>query len=86
MSLRYGIPNVDPNRRICFNCQHFCKNIDPHSGWGICDIGLNHGMFRNHVKWPKPHTYMARHTNGRYYTQKGCKVRFISNRTDESEE
>jgi hypothetical protein len=83
MSLRYGIPPVDPKRRICYNCQHFCKDINPHSGWGSCDIGLNGGLFWNHVKWPKPHRYMAYHTNGRYYTQKGCKTRFISNRTEE---
>ena len=76
MSLRYGIQPVDPSRRICFNCQHFCVDVDPHSGWGICDIGKNSGFFRNHCKYPERRTYMARHSNVRYYTQMGCKVRF----------
>lgn len=76
MGLRYGIPEVDPARRICFNCQHFCVDVDPHSGWGVCDVAKNGGMFRNHVKWPEPHVYTARHTNARYYTQTGCRIRF----------
>ena len=73
MSLRYGIPKVEPSRRICFNCQHFCVSIDPHQGWGVCDIAKNDGLFVNHTSHGR---YVARHTNSRYYTQKGCKVRF----------
>ena len=76
MSLRYGIPPVDPARRICYNCQHFLVSTDPHQGWGSCDVAKNRGYFMNHVKYPKPHKYRARHTNGRYYTQTACKVRF----------
>lgn len=33
--LKHGRPQVDPTRRICMNCQHFCVDIDPKSGWGI---------------------------------------------------
>ena len=73
MSLRYGILPVNPERRICINCQHFHKEPDPHSGWGHCEIGLKGKLFRNHTKHG---SYMAYHTNARYYTQKGCKVRF----------
>lgn len=79
MSLRYGIPPVDPSRRICYNCQHFNVSVDPHQGWGSCDVAKDGGMFMNHVKWPTPHKYLARHTNGRYYTQKACKKRFVPN-------
>lgn len=79
MSLRYGIPPVDPTRRICYNCQHFNVSVDPHQGWGSCDVAKDGGMFMNHVKWPKPHKYLARHTNGRYYTTKACKKRFVPN-------
>jgi hypothetical protein len=71
--LRYGRPQVNPDRRICMNCQHFCVDIDPKSGWGICNIGLHGKLFRNHTKHG---VYMARHTNSRYYTQTACKVRF----------
>ena len=77
MSLMYGIPPVDPERRICFNCQHFNRDIDPHSGWGVCDRALNGKTFRNHTK---THVYTAKHSNGRYYNQTACKVRFKSNR------
>lgn len=73
MGLRYGIPEVDHSRRICLNCQHFCVDVDKHSGWGICDIGLHGKLFMNHTKRGR---YMAYHTNTRYYNQKGCKVRF----------
>ena len=71
--LKYGRPQVDTNRRICLNCQHFCVDIDPKSGWGICNIGLHGKSFMNHTK---NGVYMARHTNSRYYTQTACKVRF----------
>ena len=80
MSLRFGIPPVDPERRICINCQHFCQSIDPHSGYGECDIALDGGLFKNHTRF---YVYMARHSNSRYYTQKACKTRFISNKLDE---
>ena len=79
MALRYGIPPVDPTRRICYNCQHFCVSVDPHQGWGSCDVAKNEVLFMNHVKWPKPHKYLARHTNVRYYTTKACKKRFVPN-------
>ena len=71
--LRYGRPQVDPNRRICYNCQYFCVDIDPHSGWGICEKGLHGKLFRNHTKHG---SYMAHHSNSRYYTQTACKIRF----------
>ena len=73
MSLRYGIPPVDPSRRICFNCQHFCVSIDPHQGWGSCTRTTATGLYRNHTSWG---TYMAYHTDARYYNQRACKVRF----------
>ena len=73
MSLRYGIPAVDPDRRICYNCQHFLVNIDSHQGWGECELAKNDGLFRNHAKG---HVWMAKHTNSRYYTTTGCKKRF----------
>lgn len=73
MSLRYGIPPVDQERRICFNCQHFNVSIDPHQGWGSCDIAKKGTLFRNHTSRG---SYMAYHTDSRYYTQTACKVRF----------
>lgn len=73
--LKYGRIEYPPERRVCANCQHFCVDVDPHSGWGICDIGKNDGLFTNHTKHGK---YKARHTNGRYYTQTACRVRFVS--------
>ena len=76
MGLRYGRQAFDPERRICINCQHFCVDIDPHSGWGICNVALHGKMFRNHVRIPERRCYMAMHTNSRYYTQTACKVRF----------
>lgn len=71
--LKYGRQQVDPTRRICMNCQHFCVDIDPKSGWGICNVGLHGKMYRNHTKHG---AYMAMHTNSRYYTRTACKVRF----------
>lgn len=73
MSLRYGIPPVDPDRRICFNCQHFCVDVDPHSGWGSCSRTTASGLFMNHTKHG---SYMAYHTAARYYNKRGCKIRF----------
>lgn len=77
--IKNGRPEVDPSRRICANCQHYCIDIDPHSGWGVCDAALDGGMFTNHTKHGQ---YRAMHTNGRYYTTNACKVRFISNREE----
>lgn len=71
--LRYGRKQIDPERRVCANCQHFCVDINPKSGWGICTEGKNNGYFTNHTKHG---TYRAKHTNGRYYTMTACKVRF----------
>lgn len=72
MTLRYGRPQVDPERRICLNCQHFVVDIDPHSGWGICNVARE-GLFMNHTKSGK---WIAQHTNARYYCQTACRVRF----------
>lgn len=73
MSLRYGIPPVDPSRRICFNCQHFCVDVDPHSGWGECELA-NTKWFDHRLR--DGTRYKARHSRWRMYNQKGCKVRF----------
>ena len=73
MALRYGIPKVDSERRICYNCQHFMVDIDPHSGWGECELA-NTKMFRHRLR--DGVTYYARHSKARMYNQKGCKIRF----------
>ena len=72
--LRYGRKKHDLSKRICANCQHYCADIDPHSGWGICNVAKDGGLFRNHSNGRK---WIATHTNGRYYTQTACKVRFV---------
>ena len=71
--LRYGRIKFDESRRVCANCEHFVIDDNPHNGWGYCKIGKSDGLFMNHTKHGR---YMARHTNGRYYTQTACKVRF----------
>lgn len=71
--LRYGIPKVEQERRICFNCEHWTKDERPKSGWGNCAVALNNGLFKNHTSHG---SYVARHTNSRYYNQTGCKIRF----------
>lgn len=73
MSLRYGIPPVDPSRRICFNCQHFLVDVDPHSGWGECELASTK-MFDHRLR--DGTMYKARHSRWRMYNQMGCKVRF----------
>jgi len=73
--LRYGRKQIDPERRVCANCQSFCVDINPHSGWGICSTAKNGGFFKNHTKHG---VYRAKHTNSRYYTQTACDVRFVS--------
>ena len=73
MSLRYGIPPVDPARRICFNCQHFLVSVDPHSGWGECELASTK-LFNHRLRDGR--RYMAYHTKARQYNNPGCKKRF----------
>lgn len=75
MGLRYGIPPVDPNRRICYNCQHWNVNIDPHSGWGECELA-NTKLFNHRLRDGR--RYMAFHSKSRQYNNPGCKTRFKS--------
>ena len=56
--------------RICANCIHW--KPDEYEKWGTCEVGLNHGTFHN---W-KTGSEHCRHTNNRYRSNKGCKVRF----------
>lgn len=73
--LDHGKKGIHQDRRVCQNCIHYCMDIDPHSGWGFCDVAKDSGMFMNHTKYGK---YLAKHTNGRYYTQKACRIRFAN--------
>ena len=57
--------------RICANCAHWVPD-DIYLKWGKCQIGLNHGTFHNH----RTGSCECKHTNTRYRSQKGCKVRF----------
>ena len=69
------IPDVDPTRQVCYNCQHWPAPISDNTPWGECEVA-NNSMFSHCLR--DGVRYTARHSKARTYNNKGCKTRFVS--------